>query len=123
MKLTNILKEIRIKSLNNDGVSDNESLVRFLNNNISEFIEHEEIISAFMIDEEIANRLRLHYKNSEEHGGEIVWKDPTLDYNLPFHYFYGKEENLPDPGSAEWVPMFFKGIHFWKLDYSDDIDE
>ena len=46
IKLTNILKEIKIRSANRSDLHSNESLLDFFNQNIKEFIKYEGIDTA-----------------------------------------------------------------------------
>ena len=105
IKLTNILKEIKIRSVNRPDLHTNEGLLDFLNQNLQEFIKHEGIWHEH--PDSVKLRLRNHDGKTE-----ITWNLFGID--LTYHWLCPEKE-LPGPGSGEWERTEFKGVEFWKL--------
>ncbi len=119
MKLTNILKEIQIKTLNSVSPhNSNEGLCNFLNQNVQEFIKHENI-DAWHENPDIL-KLKIVKNHSESGKTEIRWinqYDTVFAYvEVEAYHWLCPKENLPNPGSFAWVVTEFKDVKFWKLD-------
>lgn len=111
IKLTNILKEIKIRSANRSDLHSNESLLDFFNQNIKEFIKYEGIDKWYDGD---PDTLKLVLRNTPDNKTEIAWDLFGL-YSSTHHWLCPIEE-LPDPGSDnQWVKTEFKGVKFWRL--------
>jgi len=110
MKLTNILKEIRIKSLNKPNLSTNEDLCDFLNQNIKEFAIHEDIYSWWDWNTAVP---KLEVTPSFGTGNKTEVRFDEFGYES-YHWLCPKED-LPNPGSYYWDKTEFKGVEFWKL--------
>jgi len=118
IKLTNILKEIKIRNVNKPDLSTNEGLCDFLNQNIKELIKKEEITddennedAAYFIDN--VNDLQLKLGGGED-GNEIIWND---EIGISYHWFC-PEEDLSDGGSFEWEEDELNGAEFWSIRYN-----
>lgn len=127
IKLTNILKEIKIRSANNNNPhTSNEGLCDFLNHNIKDLIKKEDISDNrnngvhWIVDD--INSLELDiavdglYKNDEEeYDGSII--EYNKEIGIAYHWLC-PEEDLPDYGSFEWEEMELAGVKFWKVEYN-----
>jgi len=110
IKLTNILKEIKIRNINNFQINSNKNLYDFLNQNIKEFIKHESIEAWYDGD---LDALKLELHDTDDNGEiEVTWNEFAGE--MSYHWLC-PEEDLSDPGSGEWVKDEFKGAEFWKL--------
>jgi len=123
IKLTNILKEIKIRSANNRNPhTSNEGLCDFLNDNIKDLINQENIINMeddvdegdveyWTINDVSSLKLEL----SGGDGNEIIWDG--VEIGVSYHWFC-PEEDLPDGGSFEWEEDELNGVEFWTIRYN-----
>ena len=120
IKLTNILKEIKIRSANNNNPhTSNEGLCDFLNNNIKDLIKKENISNdddnddvAYFVNTDI-NSLELELGGGDD-GDEIIWND---EIGISYHWFC-PEEDLSDGGSFEWEEDELNGVKYWVIKYN-----
>lgn len=120
IKLTNILKEIKIRNNNIPyHIFSNEELCRFLNNNIKDLIKKENISNdddnddvAYFVNTDI-NSLELELGGGDD-GDEIIWNDEIgISYN-----WFCPEEDLSDGGSFEWEEDELNGVKYWVIKYN-----
>lgn len=120
IKLTNILKEIKIRNNNIPyHIFSNEELCRFLNNNIKDLIKKENISNdddnddvAYFVNTDI-NSLELELGGGDD-GDEIIWND---EIGISYHWFC-PEEDLSDGGSFEWEEDELNGVKYWVIKYN-----
>ncbi len=119
IKLTNILKEIKIRSANNNNPhTSNEGLCDFLNNNIKDLIKKENISNDddnddidYFVNTDIDD-LKLELSGNEN--DEIIWNDEIgISYN-----WFCPEEDLSDGGSFEWEEDELNGVKYWVIKYN-----
>ncbi len=119
VKLTNILKEIKIRNNNIPyHIFSNEELCRFLNNNIKELIKKDKIT-----DNEDDEHYSWLVDNIGSLGLEVFY---DVDFNVvmyneeigvAYHWLCPKE-NLPDWGSFRWDEEELYGVKFWEVNYN-----